>query len=661
MNMNSPSNSFTQGIDNTVEANKFNPQGLQQEVAQNSRKPLFEQDFIKLISAEILSKEMADKQNAVKLALNPESSTIADQTFQKLNSGMEADVAQRVAGVNAVKAANKNKRMQQFMGQQGARTQPLPTNQQGAGIQSLPTNLSMDRNNAASMSGIVGAAMGGRIRGYDQGGVVSFDGTTDGSLVDGDAAEEPYTVGTALGEGADYVVELMADNILATIAVGIAGARIKKVQRAGKAVVQMTKSVYDDAVAMYKNGNYGRNQRNQRMIDRGAKVGYTVAGAATIPDVLDIPLDDGTSTKLETEPETELEEEVTPLTEQQQTDAEMQRLVDKEAEERRLTDEANAAPNAIDAIDASTVRQQAALTESSDATNTGILNATALGEEQADSRKTYEANLRGSAERGESELNTGILRRNALTATTERDLKEGQENYITDLENLASEARGGRREALRDLLYGLSQVSRGSNLGDGLGISARTMMNREQGREDKAFGIDQKIADTKRGDVTELNALRLSNDAGIQDLRTSLASMRTRNQALLANTNADTARLAQTNLQTITNLTQIAADVGLKSSAIEFKGVVAKLEAATRRATLAIQARANEIQAEGQTSTNLIAIIEGLSDMTEIIRYSSDKDDPRLQSLMKRSNKFLAQLETILSGESSPAEPEPPT
>ena len=655
MNMNSPSNSFTQGIDNTVEANKFNPQGLQQEVAQNSRKPLFEQDFIKLISAEILSKEMADKQNAVKLALNPESSTIADQTFQKLNSGMEADVAQRVAGVNAVKAADKNKRMQQFMGQQGARTQPLPTNQQGAGIQSLPTNLSMDRNNAASMSGIVGAAMGGRIRGYDQGGVVSFDGTTDGSLVDGDAAAvaEPYTVGTAVEKGTDYVVELAADNILATIALGIATSRVQKVRRGGETIVRMSKSVYDDALAVFNKTSGPR--RNQRLRNRAGNTVYAGAGAATISDVLDIPLDDGTSTKPVTKDSaagTGLDTG-TGITE---TDEErMQRLLAEEMKESRLTDEANAAP---DAIDASTVRQQAALRESSDATDTGILATRTLGEKQADSRETYEDNLRGSVKRGESELNAGIMRRQNLATNTEDDLEKGQGDYITDLENLASEARGGRREALRDLLYGLSQVSRGSNLGDGLGISARTMMNREQGREDKAFGIDQKIADTKRGDVTELNALRLSNNAGVQDLRTSLANMRTDNQRMMASANADTARLAQTNLQTINNLTQIAADVGLKSSTIEFKGVVAKLEAASRAATLAVQARANEIQAEGQTSKNLIGIIEGLSDMTDSLILLDNKS-PKLPGLIERSEKFLGQLETILVEET--AEPEPPT
>ena len=183
MNMNNPSSSFIQGINNTVEANKFNPQGLQQEVAQNSRKPIFQQDLVRLISAEIINKQMADTQNSVNLALNPESSTVAEQTFQTTSRNMEAQVAQRVAGVNAVKAAERNKQMNALMGPRGT------------GIQSLPTNLSMNRSNTASMGGIVGAAMGGHIRGYAQGGVASFDGTGD-SLVDGDTptVEEPYRV-----------------------------------------------------------------------------------------------------------------------------------------------------------------------------------------------------------------------------------------------------------------------------------------------------------------------------------------------------------------------------------------------------------------------------------------------------------------------------------
>ena len=643
MNMNNPSSSFIQGINNTVDANRLNPQALQQEVAQDSRKPIFQQDLVRLISAEIINKQMADTQNSVNLALNPESSTVAEQTFQTTSRNMEAQVAQRVAGVNAVKAAERNKQMNALMGPRGT------------GIQSLPTNLSMNRSNTASMGGIVGAAMGGHIRGYAQGGVASFDGTGD-SLVDGDTptVEEPYTVGSALGEGTDYVVELAEDNMLATIALGIAGARVKKVQRAGKTVYRMGKSVYDDALAVY-NRTSGK-RRNQRMIDRGVNTGYTAAAAATIPDVLDIPLDDGTSTT------PKIDEEVVPLTGITETDEErMQKLLAAEMEEGRLTEEANAIPNAIDA---STRRQQAALTSSLDTTNTGILAARALGEGQADNRKTYEDNLRNSAERGESQLNAAITGRDNLATNTERDLKTGQETYITDLENLANNARGGRREALRDLLYGLSQVGRGSNLGDGLGIAGRTMIDREQGREDKAFGIDQKIADAKRGDVTELNALKLSNNAGIQDLRTSLANMRTSNQALLASTNAQTAQLAQTNLNSITTLTQIAADSSLKSAGIEYKGLIAKLEAASRDATLVIQGRANEIQAEGQTSKYLIAIIEGLNDTIRNISMVSPqaKDDPRLPGLITETNEYLAQLKTILSGESSPEpEPEPPT
>ena len=642
--MNNPSSSFIQGINNTVDANRLNPQALQQEVAQDSRKPIFQQDLVRLISAEIINKQMADTQNSVNLALNPESSTVAEQTFQTTSRNMEAQVAQRVAGVNAVKAAERNKQMNALMGPRGT------------GIQSLPTNLSMNRSNTASMGGIVNAAMGGHIRGYAQGGVASFDGTGD-SLVDGDTptVEEPYTVGSALGEGTDYVVELAEDNVLASIALGIAVGRVKKVQRAGKTVLRMGKSVYDDALAIY-NRTSGK-RRNQRMIDRGVNTGYTAAAAATIPDVLDIPLDDGTSTTPEEAPPEEA-----PLTGITETDEErMQKLLAAEMEEGRLTEEANAIPNAIDA---STRRQQAALTSSLDTTNTGILAARTLGEGQAANRKTFEDDLRGRAERGEREAQQGIMRRSNLTATTEGDLKKGQETYITDLEDLANNARGGRREALRDLLYGLSQVGRGSNLGDGLGIAGRTMIDREQGREDKAFGIDQKIADAKRGDVTELNALRLSNDAGIQDLRTSLANMRTSNQAFLASTNAQTAQLAQTNLNSITTLTQIAADSSLKGAAIEYKGLIAKLEAASRDATLVIQGRANEIQAKGQTSKNLIAIIEGLNATIQNISTLSPqaKDDPRLPGLVTETNEYLAQLKTILSGESSPelAEPEPP-
>ena len=644
MNMNNPSSSFIQGINNTVDANRLNPQALQQEVAQDSRKPIFQQDLVRLISAEIINKQMADTQNSVNLALNPESSTVAEQTFQTTSRNMEAQVAQRVAGVNAVKAAERNKQMNALMGPRGT------------GIQSLPTNLSMNRSNTASMGGIVGAAMGGHIRGYAQGGVASFDGTGD-SLVDGDTptVEEPYSIGSALGEGTDYVVELAEDNVLASIALGIAVGRVKKVQRAGKTVLRMGKSVYDDALAIY-NRTSGK-RRNQRMIDRGVKTGYTAAAAATIPDVLDIPLDDGTSTIPEEAPPEEA-----PLTGITETDEErMQKLLAAEMEGMQRAEKANAIPNAIDA---STRRQQAALTSSLDTTNTGILAARTLGEEQAANRKTFEDDLRGRAERGEREAQQGIMRRSNLTATTEGDLKKGQETYITDLEDLANNARGGRREALRDLLYGLSQVGRGSNLGDGLGIAGRTMIDREQGREDKAFGIDQKIADAKRGDVTELNALRLSNDAGIQDLRTSLANTRTSNQALLASTNAQTAQLAQTNLNSITTLTQIAADSSLKGAAIEYKGLIAKLEAASRDATLVIQGRANEIQAKGQTSKNLIAIIEGLNATIQNISTLSPqaKDDPRLPGLVTETNEYLAQLKTILSGESSPelAEPEPP-
>ena len=645
MNMNNPSSSFIQGINNTVEANKFNPQGLQQEVAQNSRKPIFQQDLVRLISAEIINKQMADTQNSVNLALNPESSTIAEQTFKTVSKNMEADVAQRVAGVNAVKAAERNKKMNALMGRQGT------------GIQSLPTNLNMDRANAASMGGIVGAAMGGHIRGYAQGGVASFDGT-DGSVVDGDTAavKEPYTVGSALGEGTDYVVELAEDNILATIALGIAGARVKKVQRAGKTLYRMGKSVYDDALAMYKNGNYGRKQRNQRMIDRGVNTGYTAAAAATIPDVLDIPLDDGTSTTPKP-----AAEEVVPLTGITETDEEqMQRLLAEEMEEERLTEEANAIPNAIDA---STRRQQAALTSSLDATNTGILAAKNLGEEQADSRKTYEAALRDSAERGEREAQQGIMRRSNLTATTEGDLKKGQEDYIADLENLANNARGGRREALRDLLYGLSQVSRGSNLGDGLGIAGRTMIDREQGREDKAFGIEKEKIGAERGlaALQQQGAITLANmDLGnAKDLTAARNALNATIESVAAATRDSDSQTIKLGMDLNRNTREVLTLMGsnkIEQATVKSKAVTAKI-AATQRllSTEVLKAQGDKFKIEA-----LSGAVSGMSDVITAAKISETLTEEQLASIQNNITAIIGEINKAVGVQSEPAEPGPP-
>ena len=616
--MNNPSSSFIQGINNTVEANKFNPQGLQQEVAQNSRKPIFQQDLVRLISAEIINKQMADTQNSVNLALNPESSTVAEQTFQTTSRNMEAQVAQRVAGVNAVKAAERNKQMNALMGPRGT------------GIQSLPTNLSMNRSNTASMGGIVGAAMGGHIRGYAQGGVASFDGT-DGSVVDG-GDEELVEVDNSILE---QMLNFGLENPAITAALGVSTWEILKrtpFGRVGKAVVPTSavnwaKRYIDNFSTMTQTGigpiakQTGKGLLNVGkagiLLEGGRQALNTMGGddttTTTKPPETTVPPDSNTGASTE--------EPTDPLTQEELNAIAAEQEALKE-QEKRFQENFDTVTN-----QGVTDRERLALS------TTKLAD---LGQQRIDREREGIADL-GTAQ----ETARGAI----SNAQTERE--ESEQNYINSIQELADKARGGRREALRDLLYGLSQVSRGSNLGDGLGISAQTMMDREQGREDKAFGIEKEKIGAERGlaALQQQGAITLANmDLGnAKDLTAARNALNATIESVAAATRDSDSQTIKLGMDLNRNTREVLTLMGsnkIEQATVESKAVTAKIAAAQRLlSTAVLKAQGDKFKIEA-----LSGAVSGMSDVITAAKISETLTEEQLASIQNNITAIIGEI-----------------
>jgi hypothetical protein len=114
MAMTSPFSEFASGINNTVDTYRANPAPLQQEVRRNANKPLVDQSLVRLIAASMLNEEQKNKMQELNRALNPRQGTVAEQTFADATAGKEQEVAMRVGLVNAQKAQEQRKRMNQM-------------------------------------------------------------------------------------------------------------------------------------------------------------------------------------------------------------------------------------------------------------------------------------------------------------------------------------------------------------------------------------------------------------------------------------------------------------------------------------------------------------------------------------------------------------------
>jgi|TARA_E500000305_G_scaffold110745_1_gene119757 hypothetical protein len=220
MAMNTPFSEFAGGINSTVDAYRANPAPLQQEVRQNSKKPLVDQSLVKLIAASMLNEEQKAKEQEINRALNPPVNTVADQTINQLTRNKEMEIARRVGMVNQQKAQEQRKKMDAM------------------GIGGLPT--SMNQRTMPQQRPTMQAA-GGGIVAFDEGGDVAAD-------------DEPQTYGQYFMDiGTDFasdIGEWALENPTLATAIGYApGAKLAKyagkIPKGYKAVKEAVKESYD--------------------------------------------------------------------------------------------------------------------------------------------------------------------------------------------------------------------------------------------------------------------------------------------------------------------------------------------------------------------------------------------------------------------------------
>lgn len=596
--MDNPYSTFASGINNTVEANQFNPQALNQEVAQDSKKAVFQQDLIKLISAEILNKQRADMENAVTLAANPPEGTVADREFGKLTQTTESDVAQRIAAVDQQKAAEKNKRL-------AALTKGGPQ-----GINGLDN--SIPAMAAGNRGGLVAAAMHRPTMNYTRGGLVSFDngGGVEGEDdswydIEGGLFSENTTgdllVDTPVGE----MVELAEDNIIATIALAVLGGRVKRVQKAGKGFIQMGKNVYKDAVDIYKQTSRGSKQRNQRMRDRGVKTLYGAGAGTAGIEALNTELSSG-----QTPPE--VEEEVAPVPTTFEIDPTQLDLPDPSAP---LTD----------AID----REREALKTKSDEAQGMLDAAETRGDTDAAARKDLTDALTSSGEAGIAGLTTS---RDDVKEAGEQNLRwliegqgktrEAQQKVIDDIKEMAATAKGGRREMFEDLLLGLSKVGQGRNITEGLANSYQTMVDRGEAREQTARGLDEKAITEEKNlgglyatQANQLGVMNLNSAEGVAAADARLNTFIQNNQQLLMATDADTRMLGVANQANMQKLRTLLSETRVAEAGLAYKTVVAEAEQLVRISQMAL----NEANIKKMGVANVAATLTAVGNALEAV------------------------------------------
>ena len=275
MAMNTPFSEFAGGINSTVDAYRANPAPLQQEVRQNSKKPLVDQSLIKLIAASMLNEEQKAKEQEINRPLNPPVNTVADQTINQLTRNKEMEIARRVGMVNQQKAQERRKRMDAM------------------GIGGLPT--SMNQRTMPQQRPTMQAA-GGGIVAFQPGGDVAADDTDDDtSLVD---------VGLDTAQG---ILDFAIENPFSTVAGAIGSValfRNKLAKAAGSGVVKLSKSVldmFDKAAGKKRTGPSGTEvtttRFGEKVIDDASrsaarkKIGGAGLGVGVLSEGVDLALE----------------------------------------------------------------------------------------------------------------------------------------------------------------------------------------------------------------------------------------------------------------------------------------------------------------------------------------------------------------------------------
>ena len=642
--MDNPYSTFASGINNTVEANQFNPQALNQEVAQDSKKAVFQQDLIKLISAEILNKQRADMENAVTLAANPPEGTVAAREFGKLTQTTESDVAQRIAAVDQQKAVEKNKRLAALTKGRGG----------PQGINGL--NNSIPAMATGNRGGLVAAAMHRPTMNYTRGGLVSFNGE-DGSVVEG-GDEELVEVDNSVLE---QMINFGMENPEITGALGVAAWEVLKrtpLGRMGRALVP--ESALNWGKRYIENFRTVTQRRSgQRGIDplaRQTAEGLWNVGKAGV--VLEggrqaLWGDDGSG----------IPEEKPPVIDPNDLDtATGDTTTEEEQQDYRTQEEIDAVQAEIDAAAGQGERFQQDLVDlKSQATTdraklkTSADRASNLGQQRIDAEKTGIASLETAQTTARGDIKTA--------QTTAR---EDQQKVIDDIKEMAATARGGRREMFEDLLLGLSKVGQGGNITEGLAGSYQTIVDRGEAREEKARGLDEKAIGERKGlsaltlkGATDLANLDLSNQRDLTTARNALNATIEDVSKATRDSDAQTIQLGMKINADTRDIIRFMGENKIKQAGAATKAILSKI-AATQRllSTEVLKAQGDKFRME-----SLGAAASGISDIITALEYGDGDEAAKNERIAGLQNDLVAIVAQIRSaaGVQSDLEPEPGT
>lgn len=610
--MNNPYGTFASGINNTVAANQFNPQALNQEVAQDSKKAVFQQDLIKLISAEILNKQRADMENAVTLAANAPEGTVADREFGKLTRNTESDVAQRIAAVDQQKAVEKNKRL-------AALTKGRPQ-----GINGL--NNSIPAMAAGNRGGLVAAAMRRPTTNYTQGGLVSFNGE-EGSVVEG-GGEELVEVDRGVAE---RIWEFTKEN--PALAAGLtAGAyqALKAIPFTRAAVAVIPKSVlkwgrqYLDDLG----GTLGAPTLSKNIAGRTAKIALGAEAGREAYNLLD---------------DVSFEGEEPPVIDPNDLDTATGDTATEEQQDYRTPEEIAAAQEEIDAAAEQGERFQQDLVD--------------LKKQATTDRKT----LKDSADRaynlGLARIDaekTGLAGLETAQTTARGDIVKAQElargdqqQVIKDIKEMAATARGGRREAFQDLILGLSKAGQGKNITEGLAGSYQTIVDREKAREQEARGLDEKAISERKGlsaltlkGAIDLANLDLNNQRDLTTARNALNATIEDVSKATRDSDAQTIQLGMSINAGTRDIIRLMGDSRIKQASAETKAILSRI-AATQRvlSTEVLKAQGDKYRVDA-----LSGAVSGMSDVITAAKLSDTLTEEQLASIQNNITAIIGEI-----------------
>jgi hypothetical protein len=587
MAMTSPFSEFASGINNTVDTYRANPAPLQQEVRRNANKPLVDQSLVRLIAASMLNEEQKNKMQELNRALNPRQGTVAEQTFADATAGKEQEVAMRVGLVNAQKAQEQRKRMNQ-MGIGG-----LPTSMN----QRPPQQLAQQRTQPQPQQRPTMQAAGGGLIAFAEGSgpeAITSDVTAD---------DESQTYGGYLLDmGADFasdIGEWALENPTLATAIGYAPGigLVKKGIKTTKALKEAVDKSYD----RFKRVRKARKEKPE-LFDKvktptrdkveaavetiiKPKVAVPVIGGAGALEFLTTPMGGEEEAKA---PE-EVEPEVVTDTEVDTEDQAAETAADK------LFASADAS-----AITAATKAAQDRLADIAGGLEGPTTRADTIGTDRRTARRT----LVDAQEEARDAIRSGI--------STLKGAYKGQTTSYGDVIKDAKERAdmlAGRGEyeksaRLKEFLRALARMGQGGNLGQAVGRAYEDILTQEDVRKMRGVAADKETAALQKERADNL----VTQAETLFSAESNLAQIIADNVKDLSTFDADTQELVLKATELSNATARAIQSLNVDIAKLGLEGELATIESNLERLNIAVRER---VVAASEIS-NLIGLLDNI-------------------------------------------------